>query len=219
MAQNVSVYNKVVFCDKNVGKKDDVRLVSALNVSTKVGSILEMATSLDNLNNIQHKDYNFVMVCGHAGPGVQGIGSKRSPDYTKGKDFAYGELNDVANEINTIANSLDTTGPIKPVFFLAGCEAGCDEEGSNLLTDLSNRLPNVLVVASTNCLGFNQVNFRGQLVAVNVFKLVKKKLSSEPPEFKFAFNGRIIPENRVLAAAGVNPSDLLGELTSINSNN
>ena len=219
MAQSISVYNKVVFCDKNVGKKDDVKLVSELKVANKVGSILELATSLDNLNNVQQKDYNFVMVCGHGGPGVQGVGSKRNPEYTKGKDFCGGDLDDVANEINMIANALDTTKAVKPVFFLGGCEVGCDDEGSALLTELSTRLPNVVVVAATDTLGFSQVHFKKLLVAVNILKTHKQKLSTEPPGFKFAYNGNVVPESKVQSVSGVNASNLIGELTSINSRN
>ena len=219
MAQSISVYNKVVFCDKNVGKKDDIKLVSELKIANKVGSILELATSLDNLNNTQQKGFNFVMVCGHGGPGVQGVGSKRNPQYTKGKDFDGGELDDIANEISTIANSLDTTKPVKPVFFLGGCEVGCDSDGSELLINLSKRLPNVVVVAATNSLGFSQVHFRKQLVAVNILATHKQKLSTEPPAFKFAFNGSLIPENKVQSVSGVDGNNLIGELTSINSTN
>jgi hypothetical protein len=216
MAIQVSTYNKKIFCDQNVGKKDDVNKFTALNISEKVQSIQEMAESLHESNVNSGKNYNFIMVCGHAGPGVQGLGSNRGANYRKGRDFAYNNLEDINNEITKIAASLDTTQPIKPVLFLGGCGAGDEKKGSLLLKQLSAKLQNVLIVASKDHLTFRQSCIEKSVVSVEILTLVKGKPSNVPPEFKFSFNGQAISEAKLLATAGVDADTLRTELTNFN---
>jgi malic enzyme len=212
-----SVYNKVIFCDKNVKKDDDINLVSALTVAKKVSSIQEMATSLEGSNNHDHKNYNFVMVCGHAVAGMQGLGSGRSANYNPGKDFTFDNLNDIDTQLDTISNSLDTAQAVKPVFFLGGCEAGEGEAGSLLLKRVSNKLQNVLVVASQDHLTFKQKIIAKKLASVTVMKLVNGRQKSEAPEFKFAFNGKIISANSLSQKAGVDQEVLFQELRELSN--
>ncbi len=213
MSVQNSIYNKVIFCDNNVKNGDDVKKVSELNIAEKITSIKEMANSLEKSNIQEHKKYNFAVVCGHAAPGMQGLGSNRSANYVKGKDFSYDALDDIDMELDKIANSLDTTKKVKPVLFLAGCGAGEGSDGSLLLTGISTKLRNVLVVGSQDHLTFKQSYIEKKLVSVDVLRLIKNRADpATPPEFKFAFNGRIINERSVSKKAGVDKDTLLNEL-------
>jgi len=201
----VHQYVKKVFFDASVKKHDDVNCFKGLPISKGVKNIAEAANGLNG-------SANFIAFCGHGGPGVQGLGSNRNYEYTRGRDFCVDELNDVAAEIATLHNFL-VPGPVvagqpAPVVFLAGCNVGEGSDGRKLLRQLSARMPNVLVVASED-----KLSYKKDKTTVKISKLIKEKPSNFPIEFKFAFNGANIRLDSLQNLTGHDTSRLEQELT------
>ncbi|MBX3718067.1 MAG: hypothetical protein KF898_00275 [Parachlamydiales bacterium] len=203
----VHQYVKKVFFDANVKKHDDVNCFKGLPISTGVKNIAEAANGL-GING----SANFIAFCGHGGPGVQGLGSNRNYEYTRGRDFCVDELNDVATEITTLHNFL-VPGPVvagqpAPVVFLAGCNVGEGSDGRKLLKQLSARMPNVLVVASED-----KLSYKKDKTTVKISKLVKEKPSHFPIDFRFALNGANVSLANLQNLTGHDASRLEQELT------
>lgn len=156
------------------------------------------------------------MLCGHGDDGRQGLGNGKN-DYAKKKELCYGLLADIDPEIALINGALNTNNAVKPVIFLAGCTVGKGKNGTKLLKELSTGVPNVLVVAAEHALTYKQNLIRKKLANVTIHKLNKGNLSSEPIDFKFAFNGKILNSDTLQDSVGVGYEDLYAELTSINN--
>ncbi|MBS0653434.1 MAG: hypothetical protein JSR39_07925, partial [Verrucomicrobia bacterium] len=202
-------YVKKVFFDANVKKSDDVKNFDGLPISLGVRSIREM---INNLNG----QANFITICGHGGPGVQGLGSKRNYEYTPGLDFCVDALDDVGNEINLLYNYLlpnPVPGAVRPspVVFLAGCSVGEGEDGTRLLRQLSARMPEVLIVASGD-----KLTYKKNRMSVQISKLWKAKPSTNPIDFKYAFNGRLVQVQNIQDRTGHDSGSLEQELTQFN---
>lgn len=202
----VHQYVKKVFFDASVKNQDDVNCFRGLPISTGVKNIAEAANGLNG-------SANFVAFCGHGGPGVQGLGSNRNYNYTRGRDFCVDELNDVGAEITTLHNFLVPGAPVvagqpTPVVFLAGCNVGEGSDGRKLLRQLSARMPNVLVVASED-----KLSYKKDKTTVKISKLIKEKPSHLPIDFRFALNGASIRLDNLQNLTGHDPSKLEQELT------
>ena len=217
MTTQSAVYNKVLYCDFNVKKEDDIYLARNLSISESVSSVSEMANSLYVSNRQQNKSYNFIVICGHGSPGIQGLGSELKEDYVSGKDFYYSNLSDIDTEITLISLALNTNEKVKPILFLAGCQVGEGDEGTSLLKSLSKRIPNVLVVASEDALTYQESTIRNRISSITICKLVKMRPTQFPPEFKFAYNGKIVSDAFISKNMGVKAETLRGELTVINN--
>ncbi|MBS0650147.1 MAG: DUF4347 domain-containing protein [Verrucomicrobia bacterium] len=205
----VHQYVKKVFFDANVKRIDDVNCFKGIPMSSGVKNI---AQAVNGLNG----QANFITFCGHGAPGIQGLGSNRNYEYTLGRDFSAGALNDVAAEITTLHNYL-VPGPVvpgqpTPVVFLAGCKVGKGSSGSRLLKQLSARMPNVLVVASED-----KLSYAKNKTIIKISKLVDGKSSNMPIEFKFALNGNLIDFQDLQTDTGHDSSILEQELTEYNT--
>ncbi|MBS0653435.1 MAG: hypothetical protein JSR39_07930 [Verrucomicrobia bacterium] len=208
----VHEYVKRVFFDANAASnmKDDVANFKGLAISTGVRNVHEMAKHLKG-------HANFVTLCGHGGPGFQGLGSGGREGYWKGYDICVGELMDIDEEISLLYQFLtvgrQSAGQPAPVLFLAGCQVASGREGSTLLKQLSAKMPNVLVVASEDPLTYRKCS-----TVVKISKLVKGHSSQMPIEFKFALNGRKIEMEDVQARTGHDEARLEQELTEYSKN-
>ncbi len=205
---------KAIYYDENAGKskKDNINVVHALKDKTNniyaAKNISQMATSL-NQNNSKP---NFIVICGHGASGLLGLGSVRSEDYKKGNDFCFDKLADIENEIELIRNSLDSTKPLKPVLFLAGCEVGSGEAGKKLLIELSNRIHDVVIVASINGLKY-KIEDERSIHTLKIKTNDSKNKENEFNEFRFAFNGKIVTKN-FTRLFGISQDELENELTT-----
>ena len=217
MAVHSVAYNKVLYCDSNVKEDDDIHLASKLSISERVSSVNEMANSLYVSNRQQNKGYNFIVICGHGGPGIQSLGSEQEENYIPGKDFCFSNLSDIDTDVAVISLALNTQQRVKPVLFLAGCQVGEGDDGTLLLKRLSKKIPNVLLVASEDPLTYQESTIRNRISSISICKLVKMKSTQIPPEFKFAYNGKIVSEAFISKNMGVKAETLRGELTVINN--
>ncbi|MGE3535538.1 MAG: hypothetical protein AB7H48_11980, partial [Parachlamydiales bacterium] len=204
----VHEYVKQVFFDANAArtKGDDVGKFAGLGISHGINCVQELSQYFNG-------SANFITLCGHGGPGFQGLGSgSTETNYRKGYDICVDQLADIEGTITDMhrflgAGNQPCPWPV-PVLFLAGCEVGNDHDGTKLLKQLSAKMHNVLVVASEDPLTYRKCS-----TDVKIHKLVKGKPSQMPIEFKFALNGRRISMDNLDVCTGHDPSLLEHELT------
>jgi hypothetical protein len=219
-------YNKVVFCNKNICEKDDINKLGALTIAQKVNSMREISNFLQESNTQRQRDYNFIVICGPAVPGPQVLGSHEGK-YDQLENFFYNSSDEIEEEVSVVTQSLDTTKPVKPVLFLAGGKIGLGKDGDLLLTKLSRKIRNTLVVAPTDDIAFRPHCMGDIVSSVSLLKVVMPeqpslqqrgvKTSTDPVEFKYAFNGKVITEEKIPRLAGVRSDLLFGELLKINN--
>jgi hypothetical protein len=204
----VHEYVKRVFFDSNAARnrKDDVGKFAGLGISQGVNCVRELSQYFNG-------SANFITLCGHGGPGFQGLGSgSTETNYRKGYDICVDQLADIEGTITDMhqflgAGNQTCPWPV-PVLFLAGCEVGNGHNGTKLLKQLSAKMRNVLIVASEDPLTYKKC-----ATVVKINKLVKGKPSQMPIEFKFALNGNRISMDNLDIQTGHDPSLLEHELT------
>ncbi|MBS0650146.1 MAG: hypothetical protein JSR93_03185 [Verrucomicrobia bacterium] len=206
--RTVHQYVKRVFFDANSARnrRDDIAKFKDLEMAKGVKSVNEMSGHLEGFAN-------FITLCGHGAPGIQGLGSGATEkNYQKGYDICVDQLADIEGTISELHRFLCPSNQSRPwpapVLFLAGCEVGCGPSGTKLLKQLSLKMPNVLIIASEDPLTYKQYS-----TVVKINKLRKGNPSQLPIEFKFALNGSRIKMENLDAYTGHDSSLLECELT------
>lgn len=147
----------LLFCDFSLAQimlfdANDEKLRSLDNKTNEVVGIFNVFDAVQRAAELMNR--RTLIIVGHGGPGVIGMGSGDNGGYTNGEDLDYAHLADVAQDLTALSATYAPApaanpGPESLLLLLVGCESGQDEEGQTLVRELSNQFENTYVVAST----------------------------------------------------------------------
>lgn len=194
--------NKACFYNALLPGNDPIHIFDSVKNAFGVRSIEELLKNVSKLSESlpQNNKLNALVITDHGCSINQGVGSGKSFEYKRGKDFHINHLHDYVEPLKKIADHLllNKNVPV-PLFMLGGCDTGTKpkEYGQSLPRLLSTHVPNVCFIAPKGRVLPTRPDPVLAPTQVSVVSVYQNMPSDVPPDLAVCLNGESIKFNDI----------------------